>query len=355
MNSITFKEKYNAFVRKDSSFEGLFVMAVKTTGIFCRPHCTARKPKPENVEFFTSNKEALQNGYRPCKICKPLEPAGNTPRYIRLILDVLRKNPYLKLKDQDLREQGVEPTQIRRWFQKHHGMTFHAYQRLLRINQAYRQISNGDSVTSSVFDSGYESLSGFSDQYTSIFGSAPTQSADKTVINIVRFTTPLGPMFGCATSKGICLAEFTDRRMLETNFQTLRKRLKAVILPGGHPYLDDLQQQLTEYFDGSRTTFDLPLDTPGTPFQQSVWKILHTIPYGETRSYQEEAEMLKHPSAVRAVANANGQNRVTIIIPCHRVIGKDGDLTGYGGGLERKQWLLDFEQATLKSLVHPKF
>ena len=151
-------------------------------------------------------------------------------------------------------------------------------------------------------------------------------------------------MFACATDKGLCLLEFTDRRMLETEFQDLCKRLNAVIIPGKNKYLDLVQTQVLEYLEGERKDFTIPLNTPGTEFQQSVWKVLQQIPYGETWSYKQQAIKLNNPKAVRAVATANGYNRIAFIIPCHRVIGSNGELTGYRGGLDRKKWLLDLEQ-----------
>jgi AraC family transcriptional regulator of adaptative response/methylated-DNA-[protein]-cysteine methyltransferase len=215
---------------------------------------------------------------------------------------------------------------------------------MLRINTAFTKISNGAGVTETAFDSNYDSLSGFNDGFQSIFGNSPTKSKTKSIINIVRFTTPLGPMFACATDRGVCLLEFTNRKMLETEFKDLMKRLDAVILPGKNQYLDQVQQELQEYFDGKRMHFTLSLHTPGTDFQQSVWEMLKEIPFGETRSYKQQAIKLNKPNAVRAVASANGMNRVAIIIPCHRVIGSNGDLTGYAGGLSRKKWLLDHEK-----------
>ncbi len=351
---LTFEEKYDAIVRKDPEYEGIFITAVKTTGIFCRPVCSARKPKPENVEFFDSSREALFHGYRPCKVCKPLSHENETPDYIKQIIDELGKNQYLKLKDYDLVKRGIEPSQIRRWFKKHHGITFHAFQRMLRINNAYQKITDGNSITETAFDAGYESLSGFNDGFQNIFGKSPSMTKNKAIINIVRFTTPLGPMFACATDKGICLLEFTNRRMLENEFKDLAKRLDAVILPGKNQFLDQVQQEILEYFDGMRKHFTVPLHTPGTEFQQAVWKILQDIPYGETHSYKQQAQLLGKPEAIRAVASANGMNRIAIIIPCHRVIGEDGSLTGYAGGLAKKRWLLDHERSFSGKAVQQK-
>jgi AraC family transcriptional regulator, regulatory protein of adaptative response / methylated-DNA-[protein]-cysteine methyltransferase len=343
-HNLSFSEMYQAMLRKDASYEGLFITAVKTTGIFCRPVCTARKPKPENVVFYTSTEEAILRGFRPCQVCRPLEKENDTPQYIKQLLNELNHDPFLRLKDHDLRQRGIEPHQLRRWFKKHHHLSFHAYQRMLRINAAYQKISAGGNITETAFEVGYESLSGFHDRFKSVFGEAPSHSHDKSVINMVRFTTPLGPMFGCATASGVCLVEFTNRKMLETEFLELRKRLNSVILPGSNPHLEKLQQELEEYFEGRRKNFTVPLVTPGTDFQQQVWKRLLDIPYGETRSYKQQAMALNNAMAIRAVARANGHNRISILIPCHRVIGESGNLTGYGGGLARKQWLLDLEK-----------
>ena len=346
-NQLSFQDKYQAVQNRDTSFEGIFITAVKTTRIFCRPGCTARTPNAENIVFYNNIKEAILNGYRPCKVCKPMESAEKTPNYIINILKELNENPFLKINDYDLRTRGVEPNTIRRWFKNHYNMTFQAYQRMLRINTAFNKISNGESITNTAFDLGFESLSGFNSSYQNIIGKTPSK-INKSIINIIRFTTPIGPMFGCATSKGVCLFEFTNRRMLETEFKDLTKRLNAVILPGENLHLKQLKKEISEYFEGKRKAFTVELDTPGTIFQKSVWDILQSIPYGETWSYQQQAIQLNKSNAVRAVANANGHNRIAIIIPCHRVIGKDGHLTGYGGGLERKKWLLDFERNNLK-------
>lgn len=344
MDLFTNDVMYKALLEKDASFEGLFYAGVKTTGIFCRATCRARKPKRENVEFFKKAKDALAHGYRPCKICKPLEKPDHTPAYVREILDELSADPSLKLKEQDLRDRGVEPNTIRRWFMKHHGMTFHGYQRMLRINTAFKKIKNGEVVTVAAFDSGYESLSGFNDSFKAVFGVTPSDSRKKQVLDLTRIETPLGPMIACANEEGICLLEFTDRKMLESEFKDLARRLNASIAPGKNAHTERLKTQLNEYFEGVRIEFDLPLHTPGSAFQRQVWKQLQTIPYGSTRSYKEQAGAIGNPEAVRAVANANGMNRIAIVIPCHRVIGSDGKLTGYGGGLWRKKYLLDFER-----------
>lgn len=329
---LTFEDKYQAIIHKNAEFEGIFIAAVKSTGIFCRPVCTASKPKRENVEFYDTPGTAMLHGYRPCRLCKPLEQQHETPDYISELISELNNDPYLRLKDFELVKRGLEPNQVRHWFKKHHGITFQAYQRMLRINTAFTKISKGVSVPETTSGSGYDS----------IFGES--KSKNKSIINIVRFTTTLGPMYACATEAGICLVEFTNRKMLETEFKDLMKRLDAVILSGDNSYLNQVQLELKEYFDGKRINFTIPLHTPGAEFQQKVWEALQKIPYGETRSYKQQAIKLNNPKAVRAVASANGNNRIAIIIPCHRVIGGNGDLTGYAGGLLKKKWLLDHEK-----------
>lgn len=335
---------YQAIIEKDTKFEGVFFTAVKTTGIFCRPSCTARKPKKENVEFFFSSKEAMKKGYRPCKTCRPLERLNQTPDQIKQLLEELNNDPSLKIKDGDLLQRGLEPHQVRRWFLKNHGITFQAYQRLYRINSAFKKMQTGSSVTDTAFESGFESLSGFGDSFKNIFGVSPNKSKTQRIIDLKRLETPLGTMFACAVSEGVCLLEFTDRKMLETEFTQLAKTLNAVIVQGENDHFNLLEQQLEEYFAGKRQVFTVPLFTPGSAFQNEVWSMLRKIPYGETRTYTQQANAIDKPAAVRAVANANGLNKISILIPCHRVIGADGSLTGYGGGLWRKQWLLDLEK-----------
>ncbi|TAG37677.1 MAG: bifunctional transcriptional activator/DNA repair protein Ada [Cytophagia bacterium] len=335
---------YQASLDKDTTFEGIFFTAVKTTGVFCRPSCTARKPKRENVEFFKTSKECILKGYRPCKVCKPVEKLNETPDSIKQLIDELLANPSIKFKDYDLVKRGLEPNQVRRWFLKNHGITFQAYQRLFRINSAFKKIQNGSKVTETAFDSGFESLSGFGESFKTIFGISPKNSKNEKIIDLKRIETPLGTMIACAVDEGICLLEFTDRKMLETEFKSLAKLFNATIIQGDNKHFVILEQELTEYFEGKRKDFSISLSTPGTEFQNQVWKELQNIPYGTTKSYKEQADSINCPNAVRAIANANGMNRISIIIPCHRVIGTDGKLTGYGGGLWRKQYLLELEQ-----------
>jgi AraC family transcriptional regulator of adaptative response/methylated-DNA-[protein]-cysteine methyltransferase len=339
---------YRALVEKDPGFEGVFITGVKTTGIFCRPTCTARKPKRDNVEFFSTAKEAIAAGYRPCKICRPLEKPDETPDAIRALIREVESNPSVRLRDYDLRQKGFEPASLRRWFLKHHGMSFHAFQRMLRINTAFKKIQTGESVTAAAFESGYESNSGFVDGFRAVFGVPPSKTKNSTMIDCKRMETPLGTMLACATGKGICLLEFSDRPGLENELVYLAKRLNATIVQGPNPHFDPLEKELDEYFAGKRTQFETPLDLIGSDFQISVWKQLLTIPYGQIRSYREQSEAIGNPQAIRAVAHANGMNKIAILVPCHRVIGSDGNLTGYAGGLWRKEKLLQLEGAPIR-------
>lgn len=336
-------EMYAAFVERDTSYDGIFVTAVKTTGIFCRPSCAAKKPARENVEFFATAALAMAEGYRPCKRCRPLEPPGATPEPIRRLLAEIEAAPTLRLRDDDLRARGHDPATLRRWFQKHHGMTFHAYQRARRLARALDELAKGAAITEAGFGSGYESLSGFQDALRRLTGRSAARSRGAVVVHLSRVETPLGPMLLGATSEGVCLLEFTDRRMLETQLRGLERRLDCVFVPGTNEHGARLERELEEYFAGELREFTTPLVTVGTEFQWRVWDSLRAIPYGETRSYAEQARMIGAPSAARAVARANGENRIAIVIPCHRVIGADGKLTGYGGGLWRKRWLLHHE------------
>ena len=335
---------YKALVDRDSSYVGVFFAGVKTTSIFCLPTCRARKPKPENVSYFSTFKAALDHGFRPCKICKPTENAHEAPGFVEQAIALVKDHPKEKITDYQLHQQGISPEKLRRWFKKHYGMTFQAFQRMYRINCALEELKAGKNATQTAFDAGYESLSGFAYTFKKMTGRSPRNGSSQNIILLSRLTTPLGPMFVAATSQGVCLLEFTDRRMLETEFRDLQKRLDGTILMGENEHIIQAKKEIAEYFDGQRQQFHISLDTPGTDFQNQVWQGLHHIPYGETRSYQEQAEALNKPRAVRAIASANGFNRIAIVIPCHRVIGKDGKLRGYGGGLERKKWLLDFEK-----------
>jgi AraC family transcriptional regulator of adaptative response/methylated-DNA-[protein]-cysteine methyltransferase len=337
----------DAFFRKDASFDGIFVTAVRTTGIFCRPSCSARKPNRENISFFPTPADALQAGYRPCKRCEPMGGDRSDPDWLSDLLAEVDADPTRRWTDSDLRARGLSPERVRRWFQKHHGMTFHAYSRALRLGSALGWMQEGDGVTTAAFSSGYESLSGFNEAFRRYFGSNPTATAGSTRVQVDRVVTPLGPMLVGTSEDALHLLEFVDRRALQNQILRIRDRLDVAFVPGRNALLDQVARQLEEYFSGRRRSFDVRLAEAGSSFQHEVWEALRQIPYGETRSYAEVAEMLGRPSAVRAVGKANGDNALAIIVPCHRVVGADGRLVGYGGGLWRKQRLLDLERGQL--------
>jgi len=331
-----------AYLRSDEAFDGVFLLGVRTTGIFCRPSCRARKPLPDNVEFFATAKEALFSGFRPCLKCKPLN-STDVPSWIRGLMDRIEMHPNGRIREHDLREMQLEPARVRRFFSRRYGLTFAAYQRARRLGYAFDRIRRGGKLDEAVFETGYGSHSGFREAFRNVFGRAPGQIRGGDWIRLDWIETPLGPMVAGATDEGVCLLEFSDRRMLEAELQTLRRRVKTGMAPANHRHFDTLRGQLADYFQGRLRRFTVPLWTPGTDFEQQVWRAVSGIPLGETRSYQEIARSVGRPTATRAVGRANGMNRVAILVPCHRVVGRAGALTGYGGGLWRKQRLLALE------------
>lgn len=249
------------------------LIAVSTTGIFCRPGCPAPAPLPGHVERMARTRDALFAGYRPCLRCTPL----TTHR------------------------DGVTDAELRR--------ADHLRPVLRSARTARRRRSGAASI----------------------------------VVTMLR--TPLGPMLAGATDDGICLLEFTDRRMLPAELEDLPRRLRRPLVAGHHPHLDRLRVQLAAYFAGERVSFDLPIVTSGSDFQQRTWEELRRIAPGTTVSYEELARRVGSPAAVRAIGTANGANRLALVIPCHRVIRKNGETGNYGGGQWRKAWLLAHEAA----------
>ncbi len=337
-------EMHRACIKKDSSYDGIFFFAVRTTGIFCRPSCTARKPLAKNVEFFPSTKEAIFAGYRPCKTCNPMEAIGTPPAWIGTLLSTIEKDPATRYSDSYLRRNGIEPSRARRFFLKNYGMTFQAYCRGRRLGKSFEQIRKGDDLDDVALGYGYNSHSGFRDAFKKTFGKAPGQSRNGDSIVISWIESPYGPLVAAATSEGICLLEFTDRRMLDNQFKRLRKYFHCAIIPGENSHIVQVKKELKEYFDGGRKTFSVKIVFPGSPFEQKVWNALLKIPSGTTASYEDVATMIGMPKSSRAVGRANGMNRIAIVIPCHRVINKDGELGGYGGGVWRKKVLLGLEK-----------
>ena len=341
-------EMERAYLERDPAYNGLFFVGVRTTGIFCRPVCPARSPLPKNVEYFPTAAAALFGGYRPCKRCRPME-ADDQPDWATSLLAEVESNPLARIREADLKARGKNPATVRRHFLRHYGMTFQAYARARRLSSAFTTIRSGAPLDDAVFESGYESHSGFRDAFAKTFGCPPGESRDKNCVLLSWLPSPLGPLVAGATDEGICLLEFTDRRMLEAQFATVRRLLGVPVVPGSHGHLETLQDELARYFAGTLRTFTVPLVFPGSLFQRQVWEQLLRVPYGETRSYQDLAAAVGNAAAVRAAGRANGMNRIAILIPCHRIVNKSGALGGYGGGLRRKQYLLELERGVLQN------
>ena len=345
-------EMYRALVERDQSFEGLFFACVRTTGIFCRPTCHARKPKPENVEFAPTIQEALHRGYRPCLLCEPMSAGAAAPNWLAPLLEEIKAQPDLKLRDHDLRVRGLDPVQVRRTFKRSFGMTFQAYQRACRLGTAMKALHGGAATIDAGMDAGFESDSGFRDAFARVFGDTPGRARGTALLTATWIESPLGPMLAIAGDEGLELLEFVDRRALETELRELRavdslaRSLRpSRSFPATIRSCGARRSSCASTSPGTRRDFDLPLKQRGSAFQLAAWQALCEIPYGETRSYTDMARRVGSPGAVRAIGRVNGQNQIAIVVPCHRVIRADGSLCGYGGGRWRKQWLLDHERA----------
>jgi AraC family transcriptional regulator of adaptative response/methylated-DNA-[protein]-cysteine methyltransferase len=336
---------YRALTRRDPAYEGVFFVAVKTTGIFCRPTCRAKKPRAENVEFFSSASAALHDGYRPCRMCRPMDRVPPPPPVVARLLRAVEQDPAARLADKELAAMGIDPSTARRRFRAYHGLTFQAYQRARRMGLALHQVRAGRPVIDVQLDRGYESASGFRAAFLRLFGKPPRGARADDCLLARRIATPLGKMLALADRQGLRLLEFVDRRGLENEILHLRRRLKCAVVPGTNATLEAAETQLRRYFAGDQLEFDLSLAPVGSVFQQKVWAALRRIPPGATRSYAQIAAEVGRAGAQRAVGRANGSNVLALVIPCHRVIGADGSLTGYGGGVWRKQRLLDHERA----------
>ena len=386
LNAADYPLYYQALLAKDVEYDGLFYVGVKTTGVFCRPTCPARKPKFENCEFYPDAQSALLASYRPCLRCQPLSHPNQASPLVQQLVAAVEANPEKRWTDADFDALSVDAATARRQFQKRFGMSFVEYARARRMGLAMKQIRDGKSVIDAQLAAGYDSGSGFRDAFSRIMGAAPVQAkargkagranaaqaraADSanqaslfasesplapsqgtlpatplaTPLKASWLDTRLGPMLAVVDEQALHLLEFVDRRGLEREIERLRARRKQAIVPGETAITVQIAAELAQYFAGERTAFETPLALLGSAFQQRVWAALQAIPIGETRSYADVAAAVGNPAAVRAVAQANGANQLAIVIPCHRVINADGELGGYGGGLSRKQWLLAHER-----------
>ena len=238
---------------------------------------------------------------------------------------------------------GLDPSTVRRAFKRTIGTTFLDYARHRRLGLAARHLSGGGRVIEAQFEAGYESPSGFRAAFARLLGKAPAMSSGNDLLFADWIETPLGPMVMIGDQTHLHLLEFHDRKALPTELKSLQAKTKANVVPGRSPPIEQMERELTAYFSGETAEFKTPLALNGSEFEKKVWRALLDIPLGETRSYGDIAREIDTIESVRAVARANGTNRIAIVIPCHRCIGSDGSLTGYGGGLWRKQWLLRHE------------
>src|SRR5436190_12670104 len=346
---------WRAFREKDASFDGVFVVAVRTTGIFCRPVCRARLPRRENVEFFGDAAKAIGHGYRACKMCRPLETSASPPKAVGRLAEFARAGDATPLRGRDLSAMGIDPSTARRQFRRHFGVTFAQYQRAARLGNAAKEVAGGAPVIRAQRNAGFESGAGFRRAFASVFGTAPSRGG-ATALRAAWFSTPLGAMMGVASDLGLLALDFLERPGLADAITSEQwARANAAVVPGDHPHLSLAGQELAAYFAGELREFTVPIDVRrGTAFERDAWAFLRSIPYAQTRSYSAQAAAMRRASACRAVGRANGRNVVAIIVPCHRVVGANGALTGYGGGLWRKRWLLDHERERSASCQNEK-
>jgi AraC family transcriptional regulator of adaptative response/methylated-DNA-[protein]-cysteine methyltransferase len=345
---LDFEQCWQAVLRRDRAQDGQFVTAVRSTGIYCRPSCPARHPRREQVSFFATPEEARAAGYRACKRCRPDGPGGNE-EHAALAAAVCR---YLEAQDgqpvtlADLAAHfHLSPFHLQRTFRSVTGVTPRQYAEALRSRKVKEGLRQEKTVTGAIFEAGYMSSSGYYEKAGAQLGMTPgayRRGGEAMQIVYTLAESRLGPVLVAATGRGICAVSLGE------SATELETRLAAEY-PRASLRRDDetLQPWLTpllEYLDGTRRELDLPLDIQATAFQQQVWQALRAIPYGNTRTYAEVAAGIGHPGAARAVARACASNRAALLIPCHRVVGAGGKLSGYRWGIERKRALLDMEQ-----------
>ena len=338
---------YTALLGRDADYDGVFYVGVRTTGIFCRPTCPARKPKRENCEFFADAQAALLAAYRPCARCRPLSHPNETSDVVRRLVTAVEREPLKRWRDADFDALAVHASTARRQFQKRFGMTFVEYARARRLGSAFKAIRSGERVIDAQLDAGFESPSGFRDAFARIMGAPPASRATRALF-AAWLDTPLGP-----DDRRRRRARAASARVRRPARAGARDRAAAAAAEGRHRAGPDRADRADR--SGARGLFLGPLadvrrrrsSRTGSPFQNAVWDALLTIPPGETWSYARLARAVGRPRAVRAVGTANGANQLAIVIPCHRVINANGELGGYGGGVPRKRWLLEHERRAL--------
>lgn len=340
---------WRACLERDSGFDGRFVFAVRTTGIYCRPSCPARKPKRRNVAFFAAPELARQAGFRACKRCQPdrvglrdaaTQRALAVCHYIRSALDEPLTLARLG------RRFSLSPAHLQRVFKQHVGISPLEYVEACRMDQLKLALRNGASVSEAIYDSGYSSPSRVYERAGHALGMTPRRYAERARDEHIEFTIvpcTLGYVLIAATDKGICAVKLGDESdVLE---RELREEFSAASIVRHDGVRPDWVRGVVGLANGQPTHTDLPVDIRGTAFQQLVWKALRKIPPGSTRSYGDIARSIGRPAAVRAVAGACGANPAALVVPCHRVIQSNGGLGGYHWGLDRKRKLLAAERA----------
>ncbi len=333
---------FAAFDARDRALDGQFIGAVKTTGIYCKPSCPARRPLRKNVEFFWTAAEALAAGYRSCMRCKPDEVGRDREAVAAALTLIAEAEEPLSL-EQLAAAVGYAPHHFHRLFKRDVGVTPAAYARSLRAKRAATALDGSGSVTDAIYEAGYSGPTRFYADMKGRLGMTPSAWKNGGAGVTIRWAvvdTILGQMLLAATDKGICRLSFDEDE------QEVRRRFPNAEVIAGGAALEDLVIGAVAAIEHPANMPHLPLDVAGTAFQQAVWAELQRIPAGETRTYSDIAAAVGKPKAVRAAGSANGANNVAVLIPCHRVIRSDGTLGGYAYGLERKETLLAAEQDT---------
>jgi AraC family transcriptional regulator of adaptative response/methylated-DNA-[protein]-cysteine methyltransferase len=340
--------RWNAVVRRDSARDGEFVFAVSTTGVYCRPSCPARRPRRQNVQFFSAPEQAEQAGYRACLRCRPKSASGGQSDGVKAICRYIEQHLDEPLTLARLgKEFRQSPFHLQRRFKAALGITPRAYADACRLRALKRSLQAGDSVTRAMYDAGYGSSSRLYERTASQLGMTPDKYRRGAIAAAIRYTcadSPLGRMMIAATERGICAIQFA--RSDGELFEGLKREFPFAARKRDDGELASWVEALVHHMRGRSRDHDasLPLDIRATAFQRRVWTYLQSIPFGATRSYSQVAEAIGRPRAARAVARACATNPVAVAIPCHRVVREDGSMGGYRWGIERKKALLEIEQ-----------